>query len=262
MNELQALTAYYETHDEDGRLLSRHGSVEFLTTVRYAEAYLRPGMRLIEIGAGTGRYSHYFARKGYAVDAIELIEQNLERLRAATLPGEDIRAMQGNATDLSAIPSQAYDAALLLGPMYHLFTDGDRRQALAEALRVLKPGGLLFAAYCMNEATIIQFCFQRGGLRLQPYRDLVDPITFKAASTPREVFALYRKEEIDALMTALPARRLHFIGTDMYTNYYREMIDAMDEDLFERYLSYHFVICERADMVGMSHHTLDISSKA
>ena len=72
------LVDYYNTHDEDVRLLSKHGRVEFLTTVKYIEQYLKDGMKIIEIGAATGRYSHYFAQKGFEVDAVELIEHNIE----------------------------------------------------------------------------------------------------------------------------------------------------------------------------------------
>ena len=66
------LIDFYQSYDEDGRLTSRHGSVEFLTTMHYIEKYLFPGARILEIGAGTGRYSHALARREYAVDAIEL----------------------------------------------------------------------------------------------------------------------------------------------------------------------------------------------
>lgn len=89
----------------------------------------------------------------------------------------------------------------------------------------------------------------------------MDPVTFKAASDPAELFELYRKEDIDALMKKFPVRRLHYVGTDMATNYMRGAIDEMDDDFFEMYLRYHFSICERADMVGVSHHILDISRK-
>lgn len=124
-----------------------------------------------------------------------------------------------------------------------------------------KPGGVLYVAYCMNEATIIQFCFQRGGILKEPYKDLIDPVTFKASSTPEEIFTLYRREEIDALISDLKAERLHYLGTDMFTNYNREMVDGMDDDMFALYLKYHFAICERTDLTGMSYHTLDILKK-
>jgi len=74
MERMEALTNYYTTHNEDARLTSKHGMVEFLTTIHYVEKYLKPGMRILEIGAGTGRYSHYFALNGYSVDAVELME--------------------------------------------------------------------------------------------------------------------------------------------------------------------------------------------
>ena len=116
-NPIPYLQAYYETHDEDGRLLSRTGQIEFLTTMRYIEKYLKPGMRILEIGAATGRYSHTLARMGYQVDAIELLEHNISIFRENTQPGENITITQGNAIDLSAFPSETYDMTLLLGPM-------------------------------------------------------------------------------------------------------------------------------------------------
>ena len=133
--------------------------------------------------------------------------------------------------------------------------------ALEEALRVTKKGGILMAAYCGNDATMVQYCFGRGMLREEKYRNLVDPVTFKAASDPAELFELYRREEIDALMSRFKTCRLHYVGTDMATNYMRATIDEMEEELFELYLKYHFVICERSDMVGASHHILDIHRK-
>ena len=71
------LINFYHSYDEDSRLISRHGMVEFLTTMRYIEKYLKPGSRILEIGAGTGRYSHALARQGYAVDAVELVERHV-----------------------------------------------------------------------------------------------------------------------------------------------------------------------------------------
>lgn len=261
METKQILTNFYSNYDEDGRLRSRHGMVEFLTTMRYIEKYLKPGMRILEIGAGTGRYSHALAQMGYQVDAVELVEHNIEIFEQKTLPGENITVRQGNAMDLSVFDSGTYDITLLLGPMYHLFTEEDQHQALAEAVRVTKKGGVLFAAYCGNEATMVQFCFGRGMLREERYRRLVDPVTFKASSDPTELFQLYRKEEIDALMTGFNVERLHFVGSDLATNYMREQIDNMEDDLYEMYLQYHFSICERQDVVGASHHFLDVSRK-
>ena len=261
METVRALTQYYSGYDEDGRLTSRHGAVEFLTTVRYIEKYLRSGMRLLEIGAGTGRYSHYFARQGYRVDAVELVEHNLEVFQANTQPGEDITITQGNAKDLGDFGDDTYDITLLLGPMYHLFTETDKLQALSEAIRVTKPGGVLFVAYCGNDATILQFCFARGMLKDDHYRQLIDPVTFKAGSDPAELFELHRPEEIEALLAHFDVTHLHMVASDGSARYMRPILAEMDEELYQQYLLYHFVTCERRDMLGYSNHYLDIFRK-
>lgn len=261
METLQALTQFYSNYDEEGRLLSRHGQVEYLTTMRYIEKYLRPGMRVLEIGAATGRYSHTLARNGYRVDAVELIQHNIDIFNTLTRPGEDITIRQGNAKDLSCFADDTFDMTLLLGPMYHLFTVEEQLQALSEAIRVTKKGGIIMAAYCGNDATIVQFCFGRGMLREQRYQELIDFETFKASSDPAELFQLYRIENIDALMQNFNTKRLHFVGTDMAANYMRNVVDEMDAEFFELFLKYHFTICERKDMVGVSHHFLDIFRK-
>lgn len=261
METEKMLAKYYSGYDEDSRLRSKHGMVEFLTTMRYIEKYLRPEMRVLEIGAATGRYSHALAQKGYRVDAVELVEHNIEIFREKTQPGENVTIRQGNAKDLGFFGDDTFDITLLLGPMYHLFTVEEQKQALAEAIRVTKPGGIIFAAYCGNDATIVQYCFGRGMLREQKYRDLVDPVTFKASSDPAELFELYRKEDIDALMEGFSATRLHYVGTDMATHYMRSVIDEMEDEFFELYLHYHFSICERPDLVGASHHILDVFRK-
>ena len=255
------LNAYYTDYDEDGRLRSRHGSVEFHTTMRFIEKYLKPGDRILEIGAGTGRYSHALARAGFQVDAVELVQHNIDIFKQNTQPGENVSVIQGNALDLSMFQDNRYDITLLLGPMYHLFTLEDQKQALREAIRVTKSGGVIYAAYCNNDATIVDFCFRRGMLKEPRYQALIDPVTFKASSNPEELFVLYRKEDVDALMSDLPVERLHYVGTDMAANYLRDVVDAMDDDMFARFLSYHDVICERPDMVGVSHHMLDVFRK-
>lgn len=84
MEVLKVLSEYYGSYDEDKRLCSQHGSVEYLTTMRYIQKYLKPGMSVLEIGAATGRYSHTLARMGYEVDAVELVAHNIDIFKANT----------------------------------------------------------------------------------------------------------------------------------------------------------------------------------
>lgn len=261
MERIQSLKNYYETHNEDERFFSKRGMVEFLTTVHYIERYLKPGMKIIEIGAGTGRYSHYFARNGYQVDAVELIECNIEVFKQNTKPSENVTIMQGDAVSLVDIDSEQYDITLLLGPLYHLYTEEDQKAAMREALRVTKKGGIVFAAYCNNDMTVYQFGFRRGAFQSGKYDELIDFKTFKLYSTPQEIFALYRKEDVDALMKDFRTERLHYVGTDMLTYFFGSEIDGMNDRMFDMYMKYHFCVCERSDMIGVTNHMLDIFRK-
>jgi len=261
METLRALTAYYSSYDENGRLCSRRGMVEYLTTLRYIEKYLRPGMRILEIGAATGRYSHHFAQLGYHVDAVELVEHNIEILKQNTKPGENITIIQGNAKNLSCFCDNTYDITLLLGPMYHLFTEDEKLQALSEAVRVTKRNGIIFSAYCMGDASVLLYGFVRGEIHNIINKCMLDPVTFKTFSKPCDLFALHRKEDIDTLRSHFNVKQLHFLATDGYANNMRQTLDKMDEDTFQLFLRYHFATCERIDMIGYSNHTLDVFRK-
>ena len=261
METKEILRAYYENYDEDSRLLSRRGNVEFLTTMRYIEKYLQPGMRILEIGAATGRYSHALARRGYRVDAVELIEHNIEIFKRSTLPGENITITQGNAKDLSFLPDNTYDLTLILGPLYHLFSEEEKLQALSEAIRVTKKGGIVFAAYCMGDPSIMMYGFGKGKIHEIIEQCMLDPVTFETFSHPWDLFELHRKEDIDALRNHFPVTQLHFLATDGYVNHMRDTVDAMDEKTYALFLRYHFATCERQDLVGYSNHTLDIFRK-
>ena len=258
MERIESLTNYYNTHNEDQRLATRRGSVEFFTTVHYIEKYLKKGMKILEIGAGTGRYSHYFARAGYSVDAVELMDCNIEVFKRNTSKEEKVTIRQGDATKLDFIESEQYDITLLLGPMYHLYTDNDKYAAMSEAIRVTKRGGIVFAAYCNNDMTVYHFGFLKGGFTLGEHNELIDFETFKLNSTPREIFALYRKEDVDELMERFNVKRLHYVGTDMLTRFIGAAVDNMSDEMFEMYMKYHLCICERPDMIGATSHMLDI----
>lgn len=254
---------FYNSHDENNRLTSKHGTVEFFTTMRYIEKYISSGACILEIGAGTGRYSHALARQGYTVDAVELVTHNIEVFRKNTLPNEDITVTQGNALDLSFISDNKYDITLLLGPLYHLYNIEDKRQALREAIRVTKRGGIIFVAYVISDGSLVDAGFHRNKFNVAEYikNGLLNPETFATKSEPKDLFELVRKEDIDELMSVFPTTRLHYVATDGYSELLRETIDNMDDDTFKLYLKYHLAICERADMVGATSHALDIFKK-
>lgn len=257
------LEKYYNNYDEDSRLLSQHGQVEYLTTMKYIRECLADTSdpMILEIGAGTGRYSVTLAKQGFKVTAVELIEHNLDILRSKLDGTEPISPIQGNALDLSGFDDNSFDLTMLLGPMYHLYSKEDKLQALSEAVRVTKPGGYIMVAYCMNDPTIIQYVFGLNALREVMELNMLTS-DWRCISEPKDLFEMVRTEDIAALDAEFPIKRIKLVAADGATKYKQEYIDAMDEETFAKWMDYHFTICERQDLIGASHHTIDILQKS
>lgn len=107
---MSKLENYYGKFCEDKRLLSRHGQVEYTTSMKYIHKYLKPENRILDIGAGTGRYSVALSNEGYQVDAIELVKYNLGVLKAKK---SNVKAYQGTALDLSRYQDNTFDITLI-----------------------------------------------------------------------------------------------------------------------------------------------------
>ena len=133
--------------------MDRHRT-EFAVTLRALHEYLpRPPARVLDCGGGPGRYAIELARQGYQVVLFDLSAGNLALAREkAAEAGVALTFVQGTALDLGRFADGEFDAVLLMGPLYHLLEESERRQALAEAYRVLKPGGPLFAAFIARYA--------------------------------------------------------------------------------------------------------------
>lgn len=259
MNHLEQ---YYSNYDEEGRLLSRHGQVEYLTTMKYIHEYLDNDKtkKILEVGAGTGRYSVTLATEGYQVDAVELTDHNLSILHSKLTGKENLTAIQGNALDLSCYNDNLFDLTLVLGPMYHLYTKADQKKALAEAVRVTKPGGHIMVAYCMNDCVVLQVSFIQKQLKYHLENKMLTE-DFHCLSEPADLFAMVRIEEIHALTEDLAVNRLKTVATDGHTIYMCDTVDAMDDETFEYFMKYHLCTCERQDLIGATNHSLDILQK-
>ncbi|MGN0461517.1 MAG: class I SAM-dependent methyltransferase, partial [Ruminococcus sp.] len=245
---MNSIIEYYNNYDEEGRLKKKNRSPEYITTMRYIEKYLTPNSKIIEIGAGTGRYSITLAERGYDVTAVELVPHNIKIMKSKIKPEHNIKIYEGNACDLSFIGSDTYDIVLLLGPMYHLFTDEDKHKAISEAIRVSKKGGIIYSAYCNNDTCMYKMFYKK---RILSYLDsgLIDD-DYHAKSTPNEIFEFYRKPDIDELMKDYPVTRLHFVGVDMLSYLYNNKLNLLNKREFEEYLKFLSTICEREDLVG------------
>lgn len=260
MEERSCVEAFYQRVNEEERLADRPGQIEYATTMAYIHQYLKPGMRIAEIGAGTGKYALALSREGCSVEAVELVERNIQIFKSKLKAKDNIRIWQKDAMDLSCFVDDSMDITLLLGPMYHLFTEEHKKKALSEALRITRPGGMLFVAYCQNEATILQYCFAQKTLWEDMRKGLLSD-DFVWQANENDAFSLVRPADIRELTKDFPAERLKLIATDGASRYMCDMLEEMEEELYQKYLAYHFSICEREDLIGASNHVLDILRK-
>jgi ubiquinone/menaquinone biosynthesis C-methylase UbiE len=157
-----AVLAHYATGYEAGRLQAGPGQLEHARTQEILTRYLPSSpARIADIGGGPGVYAAWLAGRGYQVSLIDLVPLHVQQAqeRFAEHGLENARAEWGDARQLP-FPTASQDAVVLLGPMYHLTERKDRVTALLEAVRVLRPGGVLVAAFISRFASLLDGFFR------------------------------------------------------------------------------------------------------
>ena len=263
MNEIER---FYDEQYEEWERLAWHLQ-EFEVTRRYMQKYLDKPQKVLDIGGGPGRYSIFLAQQGHQVTLLDLsgknIRQAIERAKEADVHLDS--CIHGNALWLSEYfyKEEQYDAVLLMGPLYHLLLEEDRKKALAEALRVLKPGGILIASFISNYAPLQDYAGRMKDLddeeRLLGY--LLDGRS-EADDDPEFTAAYFcSAREAQELMTEAGLKQLVFSGVENILSGKEEQLHKLSEKQREKWLDLAWRLSQDQNLFGMSQHFLYIGRK-
>lgn len=264
---MQPLFDYYNTGIEQGRLARNLcNRLEFETTLHVLAPYLTTKQRVLEAGTGSGDYATYLSLQGHQVIAVDLVPAHIELLRAKVARGETgaLTAHVADARHLPMIADGSIDLVLSLGPFYHLQSAADRRQCFQEAMRLVKPGGILAIAY-LNRFLIAALSVKRDATKANPNFLLPLFNTGLVQDDPNDWFGLSAyfatPQEMAALVAEGGAILLDHIAIDGASKLIEDAVNAMNEEQYQQWKAWHWQSCREPSILGYSTHGLIICQK-
>ena len=251
------VSGFYDQADEDSRLRrSRHGQLEYAVTMHYIHRFSVPGTSVLEVGAGTGRYSVALANEGFCVTAVELVESNFAILQKNSTGIGNMQAVRGDATDLSRFSDQSFDMTLVLGPLYHLYDKEDIQKAIDEAIRVTKKNGIIFFAFLSVFGIMYANYFQGNWSAGQEENFTKD---YRVRHFKEQLFTGYDVTEFEKLFEEKPVQWVTTTGTDGILEPIEDRADfeITDQD-FQAFVDWYLAFSEKRELLGHTNHLLYI----
>ena len=266
---LDPVERYYDEHArEEWKRLERHRT-ELAVTLRALGEYLpSPPAKVLDVGGGPGRYAVELARRGYRVVLLDLSRACLELVREkAHEAGVELAGYEhGDARDLTRFGDGSFDAVLLLGPLYHLLAEEERRRAIREAWRVLRPAGLLFAAFITRYAVVRWAAKEspewilknRGRLEMV----LASGVLRKHPGEPGFPSAyLARPAEIVPLMESEGFETLDLVACEGVISMIEERVNELSGELWEAWVELNYRLGKDPSVHGAAEHLLYVGRK-
>lgn len=247
---------YDEQYDEWSRL-KRH-KIEFDITKRYLDEYLTgESLKIFDIGGGPGRYALYLAQKGHKVSLLDLSKQNIEVAKAESAKrGIWLEAyIHGNALELDD-HEEAYDAVLLMGPLYHLVRESDRKKAVEVALGALKAGGILVASFIASYAPILDNL--KGLYPMVSVDGLLTYLKNGVSNGDSGFTTAYftHPQEARALMEEAGLTELAFAGVENILSAKEQEVNMLEEAEYQKWLEVCYRLSQDPNLFGASEHYL------
>jgi S-adenosylmethionine-dependent methyltransferase len=259
---------YRSTPEREWQRMERHRT-EFAVTLRALDAHLPPApARVLDCGGGPGRYAIALAQRGYEVTLFDLSPELLAMAREkATEAGVTLRGFeQGTATDLSRFADDSFDAVLLMGPLYHLLDERDRKQALAEAYRVVKPGGSVFAAFITRYAAHIDAVARypaQAYEQAQDYCHIAQTGLLPPRADGAVAFTAYFAHPTDVapLCCSVGLDVLTVLGVEGVVSGRESLVNALDGPVWDFWLDVNYEVAHDPVIHGGVEHLLAVCHK-
>ena len=251
----------------EGKRLSytKAHETEFIVTMHYLHKFLRAGAKIADIGAGGGTYTRALAEEGYFIDAVELTPRYVEEMRNLFANNEKIRVYEGNAKDLSFLKDNEYDVVLLMGPIYSIENFEDRKLACREALRIAKPGGVVFAAFCLQDGPLIHEIFMNENPAAEIKTIGYDREKALVTDNTGSSRILDTIAEVDKLTDAVCAENIACkvcrFSQDGISQIIRGYVNSMSEESYAEWIQYLLATAERPEFMGFSDHVVQVFGK-
>lgn len=256
----EILSAFYDRADENSRLQkTRHGQLEYFITMHYIHSFAGKQSKVLEVGAGTGRYSIALAKEGMDVTAIELVESNLAVLQENSRGIDNIRSYQGDATELRRFSDDTFDITLVLGPMYHLYDKSEVNKAIDEAIRVTKPGGVILFAFLSVYAIMIANYLYGNWAEGQKENFAED---YSIRHFKEQLFTGYDIVEFEQLFTEKPVEWITTAGVDGPLESLEERDDfCIPVEDFDSFAEWYLNFSDKRELLGSANHLLYVCRK-
>jgi ubiquinone/menaquinone biosynthesis C-methylase UbiE len=249
--------------------LHRHRT-ELAVTLRALREHLPPPpARVLDCGGGPGRFSIELTKLGYEVTLFDLSTGNLRmaREKAAEARASIARYERGTAIDLSHFADESFDTVLLMGPLYHLLEEKDRRRALAEARRVLCPGGLLFAAFITRYAPVRYTAAHDMATWPADKPDELESILERGLQPPQgepgSTFVAYfcRPQEVAPLLRGAGFEIVSLLGVEGLVSMIEEHVNELTGEAWESWVEINYRAAADPAIHGGVEHLLAIAVK-
>ena len=238
---------------------------EFLLTCRMLDRYIKQGDTVLDIGGGPGRYSFYLADKGCEVTLFDISPENVKFAQANTTDkGSRVTAICGDARDADKLVSTQFDHVLLMGPLYHLLDEAERLVAVETALRLLKPGGLLYAAFISMSGGLVYMLREVPAQFADPneerfLRPLAEGKSFGGMAFTQAFFI--NQNEVLPFMSQFPLEKIHLFGQESILAPNEHNIMTQPPEVIEAILDLAEKLCEKEEYLSWSEHLMYVGRK-